>query len=292
MKTECRKEPSQSLKRQGFTLIEVAAIIVILAALSSLVVPALAKGNARSHVAICLNNHRQLVRAWALYAKDFDDRLANNYPIPETESAILARRFDNWANNIISWAAAGIDGTSNTNLDWLAKGLLGPYLGTNLAVYKCPSDVFLSPLQGRKGWTARVRSVSMNAFLGRASHIASEPTSKGANYLFPNYRQFLKLSEIPQPSSVFVTLDEHPDSINDGYFMNGPDQANWQDIPGSYHNGAGSFSFADEHFEFHKWSSATSRYPVRYFYATKIFDDAGRRDFQWYRDRVQYIPLR
>src|SRR5437867_1292324 len=126
MKTDYRHESSRTLNGKGFTLIEVAAIIFILAALSGLVVPTLARGNARAHEAICWNNHRQLARAWLLYAKDFDDRLANNYPIPETESAILARRFDNWANNIISWAAASIDGTSNTNLDWLAKGLLGP----------------------------------------------------------------------------------------------------------------------------------------------------------------------
>ena len=55
-------------------------------------------------------------------------------------------------------------------------------------------------------------------------------------------------------------IDEHPDSINDGYFINNPSGTAWQDIPASYHNGACGFSFADGHSEIKKWKSATSKY--------------------------------
>ena len=65
---------------------------------------------------------------------------------------------------------------------------------------------------------------------------------------------------IPGPSGTGVFLDEREDSINDGYFvieMSGyPDQpAQWQivDVPASYHNRAGGFSFADGHSEIKKW---------------------------------------
>src|SRR5665213_2218641 len=75
-------------------------------------------------------------------------------------------------------------------------------------------------------------------------------------------------TQIPQPSAIFVFLDEHPDSINDGYFIDKPayptlsayggsaQNDEWIDLPGSYHNGAGSFSFADGHTELHPWRNA------------------------------------
>jgi len=42
------------------------------------------------------------------------------------------------------------------------------------------------------------------------------------NELAPTHRQWLKLSEVPNPANKWVLIDEHPDSINDGYFYNPP----------------------------------------------------------------------
>ena len=47
----------------------------------------------------------------------------------------------------------------------------------------------------------------------------------------------------------YPALDEHPDSINDAFFITDPNANNWQDRPASYHNGAAGFSFADGHAE-------------------------------------------
>jgi len=30
------------------------------------------------------------------------------------------------------------------------------------------------------------------------------------------------MSQVARPADFFVTIDEHPDSINDGYFLNNP----------------------------------------------------------------------
>jgi prepilin-type processing-associated H-X9-DG protein len=57
----------------------------------------------------------------------------------------------------------------------------------------------------------------------------------------------------------WVLVDEHPDSMNDGFFcvdMNGypaPAQTKLPDVPASYHNGACGFAFADGHSEIKKW---------------------------------------
>lgn len=96
---------------------------------------------------------------------------------------------------------------------------------------------------------------------------------------------------MPRPAKTWLFIDEHPDSINDGYFINSPTASAWQDIPASYHNGACGFSFADGHSEIKKWRSGTSRYQkVQYFYpATMNFDALGRQDFAWYLERTGYI---
>jgi prepilin-type processing-associated H-X9-DG protein len=98
---------------------------------------------------------------------------------------------------------------------------------------------------------------------------------------------------VPAPGKTWLVLDEHPDSINDGYFINNPDAGAWQDIPASYHNGACGFSFADGHSEIKKWLSRSSKYTaVKYAYPTIVnFDANGRGDFNWYKERTGYVLL-
>ena len=276
---------------RGFTLIELAAVTAVLAALAMLVIPALAKGNAGSREAICLSNHRQLAMACILYSQDFNDRLPNNYTIPGTDTAITSGRFDNWANNVMTWSAtASLEDVSNTNVYWAQKGLLSAYLHTNISVFKCPSDIYLSQVQRFKRWSARLRSVSMNGLFGRSDNLASSAT--GRAWFDPSYRQFLKTSDVPRTAMTWLTIDEHADSINEGFFITPINTTQWGDLPASYHNGACAFSFADGHSEMHKWLSGTSRYSIKYTFSTKPFDAAGRKDFQWYKDRLQLILFR
>jgi prepilin-type processing-associated H-X9-DG protein len=76
-------------------------------------------------------------------------------------------------------------------------------------------------------------------------------------------------------------VDEHPDSINDGWLITAvetPDH--WEDLPASYHNGACGFGFADGHAEIKKWLDASTVVPVlkqqrNYFLAN------GTRDTLW-----------
>ena len=79
----------------------------------------------------------------------------------------------------------------------------------------CPSDHALSAVQSAAGWTARIRSYSMNAMVGDAGAFSTN----GININNPDYMQFFKITQIPHPSEIFVFLDEHPDSIDDGYFL-------------------------------------------------------------------------
>ena len=115
------------------------------------------------------------------------------------------------------------------------------------------------------------------------------------------WRQFLKQSDVPQPAMTWLTLDENPDIINDGFFIasSAKNNATWGDVPASYHNGACGFSFADGHAEVKKWRGRMANLGKRPpFYGTitgnwlAISTPAEKADWLWYWERTQYISYR
>ena len=289
--TSSRPRSSNSTANLAFTLTELLVVLGTLALLVATVLPVFAHTRPNAQGFQCLNNHRQLMVAWHLYAADFGDRVPNNFTIADTQIAISSRQFDSWVNNVMTWSVAGTEANSTTNLAYVTNGALGNYLGGAVAIYKCPADTFLSPLQKKADWTQRIRSSSMNALFGRSDHTASSTT--GLAWFNSSYRQFLKTAGAPAPALTWVTLEEHSDSINDGFFLNDPGGNSWGDVPASYHDGACTFSFADGHVEMHQWLSATSKYPVRFNYPPVLgFDVAWKLDFQWYKERCGFTLAR
>jgi prepilin-type processing-associated H-X9-DG protein len=99
----------------------------------------------------------------------------------------------------------------------------------------------------------------MNAMIGDAGELSEG----GSNLNNPKYVQFFRITDIPQPSDIFVFVEEHPDSINDGYFLNQYYKNQWNDLPASDHNGAAPFAFADGHAQMQRWVDATTRQPLQ-----------------------------
>ena len=124
----------------------------------------------------------------------------------------------------------------------------------------------------------------MNGFVGHPGEL----WNGSVNTISPNHKQYIKTTDFERPDEIFVTLDENPDSVNDGFFWNPPENnSTWSDLPASYHNGAAGFSFADGHAEIKRWTSGLTRRGVTTvgWFPGLVIDDGNTSDYDWVAKR-------
>lgn len=229
--------PAPKSSAWAFTLIELLVVIAIIAILAAILLPVLAAAKIRAQEAQCIANTKQLATGGCMYAQDNQDVMLPNAPL----GAVNAQT---WCGGEEEQLATSQDG--NTNIALYQNTILGPYMTSQIQVYRCPGDTVPSP----NG--IRLRSYSMNGQMG-ALYQAVQADDNNYN---PGYLYFIKVTDLHggfSPSDAFVFCEEDGCSINDGYLQMSCGTPMYPDIPGSYHRKSCGFSFADGHVEMHRW---------------------------------------
>src|SRR5580658_3513550 len=136
-------------RRRGFTLIELLVVIAIIAILAAMLMPALGRAKLQAQGVQCMNNSKQLLLAWRMYAEDSADKVPSAYGLPGVwipDSATMS-----WTGNPIT------DGLNRANWDtsvMIMESCLWPYCVKDAAIWRCPGDPYLclanlGPLKGQ-----------------------------------------------------------------------------------------------------------------------------------------------
>lgn len=265
---------------RAFTLIEILVVVVVVGILAALLLPALAKAKSAATGMACNNNVRQLAFAWLLYADDQDGRL-----VPNLEGPV-----GGWVSGTLDFERANTDNT-NVNLLMLPRhAKLGPF-AQDPKIFKCPSDQ--SQVASGSGKRARVRSMSMNAAVGTD---AGDPQWASMNGSWRTYQQISQITA-PSPSALWVFMDEHPDSVDDGRFTTDLSQRGesgyFYSWPGNFHGEGSNLSFADGHVERRRWLDGRTQHENKYCGCLSSYAKAGNftrmsgsPDVVWLQERT------
>jgi prepilin-type processing-associated H-X9-DG protein len=253
-------------------LIELLVVLVIIALVGLSLLPALARTRVDSRSVRCINNHRELIRAWRMWSDDNGQKLLEAGYDPINSPAWVTGVLDFNPNNRSNW-----DPSAN-----IMTSPMFPYCGTNVSIWRCPADMSYVVAGGVP--TSRVRSFGMNVYLGPRS-----------GSLINSYRSYLKMTDIidPQPSRLFVLVDERAESINggsfyvsmDGYSPYQPAVFEFVDVPAARHDGGGTLSYADGRAEVHRWTDART-VPPDGLVPPASFATPNNLDIAWLQDHT------
>jgi len=287
--------------RSAFTIVELLAVLFVLALLGLALLPALASTHPNVQATRCINNMRQLGAALAMYSHDNFDLLPPNFdPGNATPGeAWVMGNASGWMPTITGGGSpdAG-DPKFTTNASY---SLLAPYLGNRPEPFQCPLDPRICPYSGSDSSSTGkpikvVRNVALNGGVGTNPHKGWPATIKvdGA-WLDGNhshvadtpYATFGKMSDFRnvRPADTWTFVDADPWTIASGEMAVIAAVPDTVDYCNALHGNATPFAFADGRAEMHKWKSTVWVHkgpPSRTTFQAMAASGAGREDWFWW----------
>jgi prepilin-type N-terminal cleavage/methylation domain-containing protein len=213
------------MKKRAFTLIELLVVIAIIALLMGILMPALQKVRDQGKRTHCVANVHTLSLGWTMYTEENDDKLPgamiNNDP-----HAWVKRPPDN--------------ATLQQKLQTIREGVLYPYVGDTVEVYRCPAD-------------QRLKDPSQGAY--RSFSIANGANGEATWPAAPrNHVPAKKSMDIKSPATKYVFLEDvDPRGSNVGSWQMYFNPIGYIDPVAMWHKEQTTLGFADGHSEMHKW---------------------------------------
>lgn len=253
---------------RGFTLLELLASTSIILVLASLLLPAIAATRERAARAQCLNNHRQMLLGWSLFANDHHGTLPANGYTPAGGSSRQPR----WVQGYLNPRVAPADLADERLLTDPKFAQLAPYV-PRAAIYHCPADRPTGDAD-----RDRIRSYALNAYVGWDG-----PEQRP---LQPGYRVYRDWSDLdrPGPARLMVFIDVNPASICWPFFgvnMTQGAEAQFFAHPAAHHAGGAQIAFADGHVEHRKWQDQRTVRPGNILFHAHDTPAPGNADLAW-----------
>ena len=205
-------------RRKAFTLVELLVVIAIIALLMAILMPVLERAREQGLRAVCLNNLRQLVLAWNLYADENDGKIVRGD----------IREHDNEHPDEIPWVEKDWpqrDFTDDQIIEAIKAGALYHYT-KNMKLYRCP-----------------------NALVHEYRTYSIVDSMNADNY---NGGPMLKhRTEIRKPTDRIVFIENSGATPVGGWSIYYQRPA-WRDEPPNRHGDGGTLGFADGHSEYWK----------------------------------------
>lgn len=228
---------------RGFTRVDLVTLAAMVALLGVLLLPVLGDSERHSRAAICSINLKKLMAGWTAFAAEHTDALPFNANAPSGQ-------YDWCGSSFMDFNPAN---AHNWNHELYTKrSQLWPYV-LDTSAFSCPDDpsrarASSGPDAGR--YIPRIRSYSMNNWI------------RGSAWGSPAWTVYTNLAQVTAagPDRLWVLMDEHPDSINDGFFVvdmtgypTSPGLTSIADFPAFYHGRGATLGFADGRVEVRVW---------------------------------------